>query len=503
MSVYKYPESQVIDEVVFKKTAQGAVRAYLHAKDDIPSEKVHEIRDVFKQNGWQAVAFNLDGKSTLEVRGLKTEKKFLELLNEHKWVSGNSDHQKNPEDRISFMDKFRKTSLQSSGVAMAIADIGFIIYGLKEAKIHKAIDPTHEKRDFREALAGFSYLTGSTLLTLYGRNDQSDLQVRDVAGAMLKHAKDKGLIIPDDSALTSIGTPKKENTLGKLNNFLRQHPSEVGNMSYFTAGLLIAWSALTNRALAKPRPEMTAKQISEMRKGGWGDTALGTTTMASGLIGTFFKEKAPDPDAPHKEGIAKWWDNFMRSPLAIAGAGYVGSTLCHAYTTYTERKEALRAVADTSLSAKEHMLADMKVKAVPWRVLFIGATLVGEALLIMSSKGHGEGVQIDDTVDQSIYAISADLIARQPAEMRAGLIDYMSGYLADPKVLGGDRQKIAAELKVDIDNMLKNPWALKSAKTQETVVIPDVTHSKTIESSTWQSKISAQPAAGSQPQLSS
>jgi hypothetical protein len=498
VSVYTYPQSKVIDEITFKKTENGAVRAYLHAGADVTPDKIKPILEVFKTNGWQAVPFNLDGKPTLEVRGLKTEEKFIEFLKEQQWVQGAVEITRK-EKPLSFMDKFKKRTLQASGVAMTIADTGFIIYGLKEAKLHKTIDPTHEKRDFREALAGLAYLSGSTALGVYGRNDQSDLQVRDVAKAILKHAKDKGLVVPEDSAVQSVGGTRKENVLTKTHNFLRTHPSEVGNMAYFTAGLLISSSALQNRALAKPRPGMTPQQIKEMRKGGWGDTALGASTMVSGLIGTLVKEKAEDPSAQNKVGLDKWWDKLKRSPLTIASLGYMGSTLCHAYTTYIERKEAIRASADMSLSMKERQLAGLKRQAVPWRVLFIGATLVGEVLLAVSSKGHGEGVQVDDTVDQSVYAVTADLIARQPANVRTGLIDYMSGYLADPKVLGGNRLKITKELTADVECLLKNPWVVGAGQAQDNAVSTPIATAKVPPN--WQVKVSASPPAA-QPSLS-
>ncbi len=465
MSVYKYPQSNVIDEVTFKRTANGSVRAYLHAQPNVSPDRVHDILDTFDKNGWQALPFNLDGKPTLEIRGLKNEATFLSFLKSHHWVSGAVSHHEEKGERLSLMEKFKNRTLQASGVAMGIADLGFIGYGLIEANNHKKRG-IHTKRDFREALAGLSYLTGSTVLTAYGRNDQSDIQIREIAKLVLQRAEEKGLTV-NDSAAENISEDKNKGTLSQLNNFFRKHPSEIGNMSYFAAGAFIGGSALQNRALAKPRPGMTEKQIREMRKGGWGDAALGGTTMASGLVATLGKERAPDPNAPPKHGVAAKFDHIKRSPLAIAGIGYIASTLCHTYTTFIERKEALRAIADSTLKPLERDIAKDKMKAIPFRVTFISFTLIGELLLTISSKGHGHGVQVDDTVDQSIYSVTADLISRQPKALQADLIKNMSEFLSDPKVLGGDRGKIAQELTADVELMRKNPWAVAASAAQQ------------------------------------
>lgn len=499
MSVYRYPQSKVIEEITFKKTENGAIRAYLYAQN---GDKAPAVLQALRGSGYECIPFTLDGKPTLEVRGFKREDDLLAFVKRHEWVEGEPAIQQDKADHISWLGKLRKRSLQASGVAMAVADIGFTVYGFQEAKAKKMINPEH-RRDFSEALAGFSYLSGSTALTLYGRNDQSQFQIRDAAQLIINRAREQGYEVPGDSAANSLGGKPERGVLKKVDEFLHKHPSEIGNMLYFSAGALIASSALRHRALAKPRPEMTPKQIHEMRKGGWGDAGLGSTTMTAGLIGTFMKEKAIDPDAPHTHGIIKAVERLKSNPLTIASMLYLGSTACHAYTTYTETKEARRVVKDLSMAKSERAISAFKLKAIRWRILFICATILGEILLAISSKGHGEGVVSDDSVDKSIVAMTADMIVKQPRNLQDGLIDYMAGFLGRADVLALSDQDAKEKLRIQVEALRQNPWActVSAAKVEP---IPDViapASSKSIKPS-WQTKVAAPENASAQPQLS-
>jgi len=495
LSVFSYKDS-VIDEITFKKTANGAVRAYLHGAAGVSADTFETIRTQLHDADFETIPFTLNDKPALEVRGFNKEPQLLAVLDKNGWVKDKPQIKKDPEDNITWWDWFRKRTMQLSGVAMALADTGFIIYGIKEAKNHKMINPQH-KRDFSEALAGFCYLGGSAVLTMYGRNDQSDLQIRDMAKLILQNAKERGLDV-EGSAAAKLGDQPKETILTQVDNFFRKYPSEIGNMMYFSAGAFVAQAALRNRALSKPRPEMTAEQIHKMRLGGWGDTALGSLTMASGLLATLGKEKAADPDAPKKTGISGFTDWLWRNPLAMASYGYIGSTLFHTFTTYVERNEALRAMKDMTLTANERLIATQKAGAVPWRVMFIVCTLIGEFLLSISSKGHGEGVVSDNSVDTSAVAIMADLIVKQPLAFQDSLIEQMGKFLGSPDVLAMPDTEAVEILRKQVEALRQNPWAKAKGQaetaTAEPIPAPAVITPAQEEKpapNAWQAKLNA------------
>lgn len=475
MSIYKYPESKVVDAIAFKKTANGAVRAYVHARDGVGDDTLQTILQTLKNKDFECIPFTQDGKPALEVRGFRRESELITLLSDKQWIDNKPVIEKDKDDEIGWLDWFRKRSMQASGAAMMVADVGFAMYGAKE-------------KSWEDTLAGLSYLGGSATLLAYGRNDQSQLQIRQLAQMILDHAHEKGLKVSDESAAGSIGRERQEGVLKQVDNLFRRNPSEIGNMMYVAAGGLIAKSALQHRALATPRAGMTPKQITEMRKGGWGDTMLGSVTVGSGLLATLVKEKAHDPDAPKKHGLAAVAEWVKESPLRMASYGYIFSTLCHCYTTFTERSEAKRVIKDVTMSALEHTKAQEKLKSIPWRVLFVSATLVGELLLSISSKGHGEGVVSDNSVDNSAVAIAADLIVKQSPGMQDQLIEQMGKFLGRPEVLAIKDEDAVALLRKQVELLRKNPWAqpepMQPAPAQPlTVATPKVDVPK------WQAKV--------------
>lgn len=448
MSIYAYKDSKVIDEVKFRHTANGALRAYVHACPDIGMGKIEEVLQAFKANEFEAIPFTVDDKAVVEVRGFKRESELLGVLRKNNFIDDNPAVTKEQVDQLGWGEIVRKRSIQASGAAMMVADTGFAMYGAKG-------------KCWEDALAGLSYLSGSSVFTAFGKNDQSTFQIREGAQMILNHAREKGYEIHEDTALSTVGMPKKKGPVRQVVEFFEKHPSEIGNMLFVAAGGLIAKSALQHRAFATPRPEMTAEQIRKMRLSGWGDTALGSCTIASGLTATFVKEKARDPDSPRKHGLAGIAEWIQEKPLRAASYGYIGSTLCHAWTTYTDRKEALRMIKNSAASAAEIAIAHDHMKAIPWRVLFVTATLIGEALLSISSKGHGEGVVSDASVDTSIVAIAAELIIKQPKHMQEQLIQEMGKFLGQPEVLALRDEEATKLLRQQVEEMRCNPWATK------------------------------------------
>ena len=93
------------------------------------------------------------------------------------------------------------------------------------------------------------------------------------------------------------------------------------------------------------------------------------------------------------------------------------------------------------------------------RAVFVGSALLAELMVAISSKGHGEGVVNDRSVDDSIIALAADLIAKQPKAMENALIEQVSHYLGSPNILALKDSEIAEQLRAQLSIMRDNPWA--------------------------------------------
>jgi hypothetical protein len=493
VSVYSYPESKVIDEVTFRTTERGTSRAYLHANPAIDAASLQKIIEELRTNGWNCIPYSENGKSLLEVRGFKKPTQVMKELEKNQWVQGESVYTKSDEDHISFTEKFKKRSLQASGWAYSIGDVAFFTYG------YKGSSPL-------DMAAGVFYGFPTLPLIIYGRNDQSEFQIKDVAKQMRDEFKRQNVNLAPDCSLQSIVTDHKKGLINNAADLLRRYPSEFMNLSYAVAGACIMAAGFKHlnrgataegidgylKHLQKTNPNATREMAHVFaRKNNkienWLNVGVGTFTVGAGLLATSIKEKAHDPDAPEKHGIDALWEKIKQHPLAIAGGGYIVSTLLHAVSTATAMK---------GMDAKHK-------KAVPWRALFVASALTAEILVAISSKGHGEGVKSDKSVDHSILALTAELIAKQPAHMQNQLIEHMSHFLGRPDVLAMKNEEAEKLLRAQVEAMRKNPWAI-CIQDQASPPAFAAAQQPAIASTpqplpAWQAKVSAESAAGLQP----
>src|SRR5688572_24554042 len=78
---------------------------------------------------------------------------------------------------------------------------------------------------------------------------------------------------------------------------------------------------------------------------------------------------------------------------------------------------------------------------------FVVTNLIAELIVAISSKGHGEGVETDASVQKSMVAIAAELIAKQSPEMHEQMIQAVTRFLGDPKALGSKDNDIEKEVR--------------------------------------------------------
>lgn len=478
MSVYKYPESQVIDEVTFTKNAKGGVRAYLHADDGVVSDHACQIIDALRKQDFECVPYNLDGKPVVEVRGFKRESDLLGMLGQNEWIKGKAQIIPDKTDRITLMDKIAKRSLQASGATYLAGDFGFIRYG-------------HREKDNLVKAGGLSYFLGTLALLFYGRNDQSNLQVHDLAKSIEQFAKREDIDVPPGSVVHALAQDKKsQNILERMNEFGQRHPSEMFNSVTALAGAFVATAAYRNKVKFTPTALMDAKAIREMRHEGWMDVGLGATTVGAGLLATLVKEKKHDPDDPPLKGLKWVKQKLQEHPLAIAGGGYLVATLCHAASTCKAYIEAKR-VKDA-----------VRLASVPDRAFFVAMAFVSEVLLGISSKGHGEGVVSDSSVDNSAIAIAAELIAHQPVEQQDKLIAQMAQFLGEQKVLALKDQELRRTLQQQVEGMRTNLWAQRGSLKDQFCGAVDAPVIMSAKTQTWQSKVAPAHNVPLQPQFS-
>jgi hypothetical protein len=472
VSIYSYSKSQLISDITFRTTENGSVRAYIRARAGVDRQDTGHALQAMLDKGYVCTPFLLDDKPMLEVRGFGKEENLLAAL-KPQLADEKPKITLEAEDKLSTFDKLRKRTLQLSGLTYLIGDYGFMKYGYKEA-------------DKLVMAAAFSYFLGTLSLVFYGRNDQADLQVRDLSKELEVFLCRQGTPLPKESALHSALEEKDKSLLQSAHEFGKRYPSEIFNTVTAIAGLFVAASSY-RKMMAKPIAGKDAKAISEAYQEAVMDLGLGVITAISGAFATVVKEKKPDPDEPPKKGLEWLWQKIQSHPLAISGVGYSIATGCHALSTWKAYKEAKR-VGD-----KE------RLASVPGRALFVGMALTSEFLLAISSKGHGEGVVSDTSVDKTALAIASDFIARQPEHQQKQLIEATTEFLGEGKHLALKNEEVAATLSTSVAALRSNPWMVTREKTpipvdnhaQESPV-PDAGKEKAAPTVSWQAKMAAE-----------
>ena len=514
MSIGTYPESKTIDEVVFRKTPAGGLRAYLHVKDGCDHDTLTKVVATLRDKGWQALPTSENDKPELEVRGFKTESQLIEKLQSNQWISGKGTFIQEPGDKVTFGDKFRKQTLFWSALSYFIGDTSFFTYG-------------HKKASNWNKAAGVNYFLGTTGNFVFGSNpligrpDRSDLEIHDLSQKMADYMNQQDIKLPPEASINSIVDDHKKGFFQKTDDFLRHYPVEIMNSFYALAGICIAVAAYkqlhqpidaksveqyVGKRLGAMRSQAPGVHIPEvdiqaMRERGskllsklhhttsWLDVGLGSLTFGSAMFGNFVKEKKRDPDEPAKTGLAGVWEWVQERPLTLTGAGYMVATMCHAAST------AIDYSVGTS-SAKEALFH---------RGTFVATNLIAELLIAISSKGHGHGVIADESINNSVISIAADTIAKQPANMQEDMINHVARFLGRPDTLALKDENVKSQLRHQVELMRKNPWAHASAacleaEAKQNPVMPPVAsvpataekpEVKAEPSSLWQAKIAA------------
>jgi len=125
------------------------------------------------------------------------------------------------------------------------------------------------------------------------------------------------------------------------------------------------------------------------------------------------------------------------------------------------------------------------------RGMFVGINILGEILLAFTSKHGGTGSKAG--MEDTVYAITADAIMRQPEEKREALTrDLAQNFLAKPDVIGGDAEQAETILRARVTNLERNPWIARATPQ----IAPEASQKPDAPEQSWKKKVTAQPSCG-------
>lgn len=489
MTIYRYDPGSLIDEVRVVTNANGGHRAYLHARTDATADQLNEIQRRLSTLGYKCVPISEQGKPLLEVRGFKKTDEFCGYLKNHGWCAGKEDVITLKSDVVSKKEKFANQTLKATGIVYNVGDAAYLTYAVRGfkhekdnlskvkglldgdvlklnedrlAKLAKATTETEQKALSRvitkdgllasaklahkggvlDVGGGIGYALGSYALTAFGNKDQSQYEIKNNAKKVQSFMRKEGMAVPEDSAAHEVTKKEHRSTWQKFKDFGRKHPSEILNTVYVGVGLLLAAASIERVRANWIKGEKFNSPLHVDVRNDVKDIGLGAITMTSALTGLLVKEKKREPDEPKKTGIARVGQWIQEKPLRATGVGYFISTLFHGWATLGKYKAGDEFVR----------------KTVFYRGVFVAANIVAEALLFASSKGHGQGVKSDHSTDDTVIAMSAELIAKQNPTYQSQLIDQVAGHLSAADSLGGKAETIASKLREQVAMIQKNPW---------------------------------------------
>ncbi len=473
MAIYHFDPSSLLGDIRVVRNSTGGLRAYLHANPAATPEQLAAVQEYFARQNMTTVPYNEGGKASLEVRGFDDAEAFVASLTRQGWTQGAPEVTPMKEDKPTRAERLRAATLRFTGLTYNVGDIAYMTYAFmshhhadnvakkvmtltEQDILHKtgALEDKHVQKLVGEIkgdldkpklldaakemiaaaklniIAGIGYAFGGLTLSFFGSKDQSQNEIKTATKKAQQFMAREGVSLPEESAMQQTVNPENVGPATKLKHFFSRYPSEILNVVYTGVGLFLAGHAYKGYKVTKDKAEL------------W-DIGLGAVTTTSSLAGILIKEKKPIEGQPKRHGLAGVWDWIQEKPLRATGYGFMIATAFHAKSSYIKYKEGDAVARKTVLP----------------RIVFVASNVVAEVLLAISSKGHGVGVKADNSVEKTVLANAAEVIALQPPEQQEVLVQRLAGYMATSNVLAGKADVIAAELHEQLKAVKSNPWS--------------------------------------------
>lgn len=437
MAIYRFQPDSLIDSLQIRVNDTGGARAYLHAREGASGEELKAIQAALTAHGWKTVPTLHDGQATLEVRGFRKPEDALALLSSHGWTQGTPTVQAQDDDTPTKEERHRNSTLKYAGALYVLGDLCFFRYAHGQYK--HDLPKNNPATNFFNKLdigAGVGYAMGSASLLTFGSRDQSLNTIQNTTKKIHAYLRKEQVGVEDNTPLDNYAYGQKKGIIGTIGHTLAKYPSETLNTVYVGVGALLGTAAMY-RAIRAHQVGNIAERNDDL----W-DIGLGAITASSALAGLLIKEKKPGEEKEKRHGLGAVADWIQEKPLRATGYGFMIATLFHAKSTWGKYQKG----------------DEMVRKYAKYRGGFVAANLGAEALLTLSSKGHGTGVKPDESIDQTVISATAELLLRQPEEKRMQLLDQLAGYMASSDLLGGKADVIAERLVKQMQAMEHNPW---------------------------------------------
>lgn len=315
---------------------------------------------------------------------------------------------------------WRDKTLKAAGASYMVGDVAMVTAALARSK-------NPGEKWLGTALGASVWFIGGVAAAVWG-NPKPQKQLEIQASKLEQHFKQQGVTIADD-ARSRNQLLKKKSFLGKVSDFLYEHPSEMLNAMYAIGATMVLHDGIKVRKTKSFLPkQLNAKGLTEMNTDFW----IGALILAGAGTGLAVKE---DPDARKKaEGkgpLAKLHAYVAEKPLRVTSVLYgLNNVFLGA-----------KAWQDHSKSAEFGNLKPHHASTTQ-----LAAYLFANTMLFLSRRNQTSSAGFSADNVAKLEEAAAHVVASQPAEKQKAMLVEVASYMASQKGMGLTAQVIEQQL---------------------------------------------------------
>lgn len=410
---FEWEQSSPISKVELRDQGKGQVVAYIHASEQAQGDYAHlyALREEFRRKGWATSSDNHHGRAVLRVTGITDGQQVLDVLESSKAVSGHARTFVTDvagQSSTGMVDFVKEHSLRAAGLTYLLGDALFIQSGRARGQ------------DWNQMKMGIAFAAGDAALMAFGGKDDKR-QFRSLLEKLKDNFNAQGIDIPEGTALNA-ETIARGGIIDRTYEFLHKNINTIKISAEVLGGYYCLKAGL-------------GEQKNNFK------VASGITIMTGWLAALLVHEKKRDPEAWQEASpLEKAKMYIEEKPLRLAGWAGLAHNAIYTTGALVERKK--------TLGQADHY---------KWDMAGTGAMLAANSLYSICSKSTGGDIKTDALLND-IYGIAAQILNRQPDNVREAAIESTVKFLGERPEIKDSKQEINRRLREEIDMQSQNPW---------------------------------------------
>lgn len=336
---------------------------------------------------------------------------------------------------------WRDKTLKTAGVGYLLGDLSGIAASMARGEF---------KSSWATAGGYATWVLGGLGAATYG-NPDAEKQLEILAHKLEKFMVTHGarVTVADHDRMDLLRG--KDGLGANLDRFLHEHPTEILNASYAVgAGMLVkdGWKEIANAGKHVLPRAMNKAAFANVSSRFW----LGGLVLAGALGGLLIKEDADAAGKVDPHSISSRVVGFFKEkPMRWSGSCYWMGNIFALKQAFDDKRVA---------SSMPHA-----IKPHVFSFLTVAAYVVSNGLLSLSSRDQIREEKFKPEQLAQLEQVAAEIIAAQPPQVQAQLLNQAAFYLAQEKKISQSPEQIARDLIARVSESSKRHLASTSSAT--------------------------------------